>query len=79
MITIVKNSDKVSWVYSGYEIALEQDSLSFGNGFATNFVIFGIDNSSSSHSDNRKNNFLILDAGLTSTIDGSFGSPDKNV
>ena len=35
--------------------------------FAQNFVIFGVDNSSSSHADNRKNDFLIL--GLEPTDD----------
>ena len=35
-------------------------SWSFGNDFAKNVVIFGVDNSSSCHADNHKNNFLIL-------------------
>ena len=38
---------------------------------------FSADNSSSSHSDNRKNNFLILGEGPTFGINGSFGSPEK--
>ena len=38
---------------------------------------FGVDNSSSSHYDNRKKNFLILGEGLTYVINGSFGSPEK--
>ena len=33
---------------------------SFDNGSARNVVIFGVGNSSSSHTDNRKNNFLVL-------------------
>ena len=36
--------------------------------FATNAIIFGADNSSSSHSDNRKNNFLISGEGATYSI-----------
>ena len=44
---------------------------------ARNFIIFGVDNSSSSHSDNFKNNFLILDEGLTYGVNGSLGSPQK--
>ena len=44
---------------------------------ARNFIIFGVDNSSSSHSDNFKNNFLILDEGLTYGANGSLGSPQK--
>ena len=42
-----------------------------------NVIIFGVDNSSSSHSDNRKNNFLILGEGPTFNINGSFGSSEK--
>ena len=44
----------------------------FGNDFARNVVIFGVDDSSSSRSDNRKNNFLIL-----GDINDSFGSLEK--
>ena len=44
----------------------------FGNDFARNVVIFGVDDSSSSCSDNRKNNFLIL-----GDINDSFGSLEK--
>ena len=41
-------------------------------------VIFDVDNSSSSHTDNRKNDFLVLDEGDTFGINGSFGAPGKN-
>ena len=47
------------------------------NVLARNVVIFGIDNSSSSLSDNCRNNFLILGEGPTSDNNGSFGSPEK--
>ena len=40
-------------------------------------TIFGVDNSSSSHPDNRKNNFLILGKGPTYGINGSFRSPEN--
>ena len=40
-------------------------------------MIFGVDNSSSSHTYNRKNNFLILSEWSTFVINGSFGSPGK--
>ena len=36
-----------------------------------------IDNSSSSHTDNRKNNIFVLGEGPTYDINGSFGSPEK--
>ena len=40
-------------------------------------MIFGVDNSSSSRADNRKNNFLVLGEGPTYGINGSFESPEK--
>ena len=40
-------------------------------------MVFGIDNTSSSHTDNRKNNFLVLGEGLTSGINDSTGSAEK--
>ena len=54
-------------------------SWSFYNDFTRNVIIFSVDNSSSSHSDNRKNNFLILSEGPTYGINGGFGSPEKIV
>ena len=50
---------------------------SFDNDTARNVIIFGVDTSSSSHSDNHKNNFLILGKGLTLGINRSFGVPEK--
>ena len=49
----------------------------FYNDFAKNVIIHGVDNSSSSHSDNNKNNFLVLEEGSTDGINRSFGSPNK--
>ena len=40
-------------------------------------MTFGVDNSSSSHSENRNNNFLVLGEGPIYGINGSFGSPEK--
>ena len=40
-------------------------------------IIFGVDNSSSSHADNLQNNFLMLGEGDTLGINGSFGAPEK--
>ena len=51
--------------------------MSCDNEFARNVIIFGVNNSSSSHSVNRKNSFLILGEGLTYGINGSLGSPQK--
>ena len=76
--SIVKNSDKEQHVHSGYSITFNStDWGNFGNGTARNFIIFGIDKSSSSHVDNHKNNFLILGLDATFGINGSFSLQEK--
>ena len=61
LTNIVKNSDKEKYVYSGYGITFDSaGSWSFDNDFARNVISFGGDNSSLSHSHNRKNNFLMF-------------------
>ena len=58
---IVKNSDKEKYVYSEYGIAFDNGfSWSFDNDFQRNVLNFGVDNSSKSHSDNRKINNLCI-------------------
>ena len=77
-ISIVKDTDKEKYVCSGYGIAFdEKGDWSFDNGTARTNIILGVDSSSSSHSDNRKNNFLILGEARTFGINGSFGSAEK--
>ena len=77
-ISIIENSHKEKWVYSGYGIAFDRKGeWSFGNDYATNAIIFGVDNNSSSHADNLKNNFLVLGEGDSFGINGSFGAPEK--
>ena len=72
--SVVKTSDKENYIYSGYGITFgSAGSRSFEDNFARNVVIFGADNSSSPHSDNRKNNFLILGQGPTYGINENFG------
>ena len=55
-----------------------EDSWSFGNGFAKNIVIFGVNNSSSSHTDKKKNNFLVFSEEPTDSINGSTVQHKKN-
>ena len=69
---IVENSDEGKYLHSGY-------GATDSGIFARNGIIFGADISSSSHSDNRKNNFLIIGEGPTFVINGGFGSPEKNI
>ena len=65
-------------MYSGYRIAfVELSSWSFVNGIARNFIIFGVDISSSSHTDNWKKNFLVLGEEPTDDINGNMGVEDK--
>ena len=76
--SILKNSDKEKYVYSGYGITFDSPgSSSFDNDFAKNVINFGVHDSLSSHSDNCKNNFLILGSGPNYGINGSFESPEK--
>ena len=76
---IIKNSDKEKCVYSWYGITFDSaGSWSINNDFARNVIVFGVSDSSTSHSDNRKTNFLILDEGPTFRINEKFGSPQKN-
>ena len=66
-------------MYSGYEKALdEKGSWSLIDDFARNVIIFGVDNSSSSHTNNIKKDFLILNEGNTFGTNGSFVAPEIN-
>ena len=61
------------WLCSVYGIGFnEAASWSFGNDSARNVINFGVDNSSSSHIDNDKDNFLILGEGPTYGINGRY-------
>ena len=50
----------------------------FGDGSTRN-VFFDVDNSSSSHVDNCKNNFLVLGEGPTDDINGTIGTAEKKI
>ena len=76
--SVVKTNDKENYIYSGYGITFgSAGSWSFEDNFARNVIIFGADNSSSRHSDNCKNNFLILGQGPTYGINENFGSLEE--
>ena len=55
------------------------DSLSFGNYFARNIVIFGVYNSLTSHTDNCENNFLVPVEERTADINDSIGTAEKKI
>ena len=59
-------------MYSGYGVAFDgAGSWSFSNDIARNVLTFGVDNSSTSHTDNLKNIFLVLGDRTTDDINGS--------
>ena len=65
-------------MYSGYGVTFDSaGSWSINNDTAKNVIIFGVDNSSLSYTDNCKNNFIVLGEGPTFWINGSFGSPEE--
>ena len=77
---LVRNAIKSKFTYNCWGIAFDgEGSWRFGIDFARNAVIFGVDNSSSSHTDNQKNNFLVLDKGPTQGINDSTGATEKKI
>ena len=69
---LVKNADKNKYLYSGFGIELDGAYFrDFGNDFVRNVKVFRVDNSSSSHSDNFKNNFLVIGEGPSDDFNGS--------
>ena len=55
---IGKDNEKSNCVYRDYGIAFDgTGEWNFGNDSAKNVIIFGTDNSSSTHADKPKNNF----------------------
>ena len=57
----------------------EKGKWSFGNDYARNAAIFGVDNGKSFHAGNVKNIFLVLDAEENFGINGSFCAPKKGL
>ena len=77
---LVKDNDNEKYVYGGYGIAFDEEgSWSLNNDSARNVIILWIDNSSSSHTDNQKNDFLVLGKGPTLGINRNFGPQKKKL
>ena len=65
-------------MYTDYKIAFDGANwLNYDNDFAQNVVIFGADNSSSTHAENRINNFLLLGERSIYDVNERFGAPEK--
>ena len=77
-VKLVRNTIKSKFTYNGRGIAFDgEGSWSFGIDFAQNVVIVSVDNSSSSQTANRKNNFLVLGEGPTQGINYSTGAAER--
>ena len=75
----MKNKNKSKYKYSGYGIEFDRFSGTFGNEFARSTIVFGIDNSSSSHSDNHKNNIVVLGSWPTDVITDSIFAAEETL
>ena len=79
-VKLTRKADKSKFTYNGRGIEFDgRGYWSSDNDTARNVVIFGVDNSSSSHIDNPKNNFLALGEEPTRGINGSVGTAEQNV
>ena len=80
MTNAVKNIDKNKYICSGYGIAFDGNvNCNFDHGFVSNVIVFDFDNSSSSHTNNCKDHFLVLAEGDPFCINGDFGAPEKSL
>ena len=71
-VSLTKNADNKQHKYSGYGIGFDRKGeFSFGNGFGRNCIILGVDMSSSSHANNKKNNILALGKDSVQGINGT--------
>ena len=72
-VTLTKNADIDKHGYSGYVIGFDRRwSFAFpGGGFGQNVLIFGVDMSSSAHTDNKKKNILVLGKGPTQVLENT--------
>ena len=62
-VTLTKNTDINKYKHSGYGIGFDRrSSISFpSGGFGQNILIFGVDMSSSAHTDNKKKTYQFLE------------------
>ena len=74
---LTRNTIKIKFISNWQGIAFDRaDSWSFGNNFARNVIVFAVDNSSSIHSENCENIFLVFGKGPTDDINGSVGTAE---
>ena len=70
-VTLTKNADIDKYGYSGCGIGFDRrSSLSFpGGGFGQNVLIFGVDTSFTTHTDNKEKDILVLGIGPTQGLE----------
>ena len=79
-VKFIRKKIKSEFTYNIWEISFHRKcSWSFGNEFARNIIIFGADNSSSSHTNNWKNSFLVIGEWLADGITDSTGAAEKSL
>ena len=77
---LTRNTDKSKFALNSRGIAFDGKCfLIFDYDTARNVIIFGVDNSSWPHIDNRKNEFLVLGEVPTEGFNGSVGAAEKIV
>ena len=65
-VSLTKNADFDKYKYSGYGIGFDRKGkFSVGNGFGRNYIIFGVDLSSSVHVNNKETFILVFVWGRT--------------
>ena len=75
---LTRNADKSKYIYNGRGRAFDgAGKWNSCNDYARDAVTFGVDNTSSSHANNRKNNFLALGEEPTYEINGRVGTPEN--
>ena len=80
MVKLVRNTIKSKFTYYGRQLKFYGICLwVFVNSFARNDVIFGVNNSLSSHTENQTNKFLTRGEELTDGINGSTGSVENKI
>ena len=71
-VKIRKHPDIAQYKYYGYGIGFDRKGFfSLGNGIGRNVIIFGVGMSSSSHTDNKKKDILLLGKGPRGLRQGS--------
>ena len=79
-VKLVRNVFKSKFTFNIWGIKFDgEGSWSFNNDFVQIVVTFGVYNSSSSHTNNRKNNFLVLGKGGTDNINDTGDVAEKKV